>query len=161
MQSTRPLSSSYHLLTLNNSDGLVALPAMVVIDFIPELLTVGTAASSVVGVYFDRLRKKIEREEPEDIERAANEAVAEAQLEPIAHVPPPANADGSVTVSQTELQGLLENAVGAAVAGIKSELATERMKDRRAGFRSNLAFFITGILASAAITLYVHPINSP
>jgi hypothetical protein len=136
---------------------------MPVIDFIPELLTVGTAASGIVGLYFDRLRKGIERGEPHEIERAANNAVTEAQLEPVAEVALEVNEDGKVVLSQKELQGIMENAmeaaVGTAVTGMKTELAAERAKDRRAGFRSNLAFFIAGIMASAAITLYLHPIG--
>jgi hypothetical protein len=128
------------------------------IDFLPELLTVGTAASSVVGVYFDRLRKRIERTEPAQMERVANEAVAEVRLEP-SEVTSSVPEGDQLTVSRKELQDLLENAVGTAVTAMKTELSTERKQDRRAGMRSSIAFFIAGILASAAITLYVHPLK--
>ena len=118
---------------------------MAAIDFIPELLTVGTFASSFVGLYFDRIRKRIERDEPKDVERAANQAVAdnaaEVQLKPVAQMPSAVIKDGEVTLSEKDLQSLLDNvvtsAVGAAVAGMKSELSVERVKDRRAGFRRN------------------------
>jgi hypothetical protein len=132
---------------------------MAVIDFIPELLTVATAASGVVGVYYERLRKRIERQEPAQIEQVANEAVADVKLEPTVLIHPEQDQEDKLAVSRTELQELLDSAVGAAVTAMKDELAIERRKDRRAGFRASVAFFIMGIMATVAITLYVHPLK--
>jgi hypothetical protein len=132
---------------------------MAVIDFIPELLTAATAASGVVGVYYERLRKRIERQEPAKIEQVANEAVADVRLEPTVLIPPVPGQQDRLTVSRTELQELLDTAVGTAVTAMKGELAVERKQDRRAALRAGIAFCITGILASAAITLYVHPLT--
>ena len=146
-----------------SSGGFGSLLIMGAIDFIPELLTVGTAVSSVFGFYFDRIRKNIERDEPAQMDRVATAAVAEADLK-AAEAPLSVHEEnGQLTVSREDLQKLLDEAAQAAagtvVTAMKGELSAERRKDRRAGFRSGMAFFIAGIFASAAITLYVHPLK--
>lgn len=136
---------------------------MAVTDIIPELLTAGTLASSAIGYYFERIRKKIEREEPAQIESVATEAVAKISTEPPASVSPGTSPAEKIVISGNDLQKLLDTAVsdgaGAAISAMKGELADERKRDRRASLRANVAFFIAGIMATVAITLYVHPLK--
>jgi hypothetical protein len=138
------------------------MPMSAVADIIPELLTVGTLASSAIGFYFERIRKRIEREEPAQIESAAEEALAGVIAEPPAPVPETGH-DDKATISNEDLEKLLDSALGkgasTAIAAMKDELTAERKKDRRAAFRANIAFFIAGVMATVAITLYVHPIG--
>lgn len=131
-------------------------------DIIPELLTVGTFASSAIGFYFERIRKKIEREEPTQIEAAAADAVAEVCVEPPASAPE-VGQGGDISISRPDLEKLLDSAVdkgaSTAIEAMKAELGTEKIRDRRAAFRANIAFFVGGVMASVAITLYVHPLG--
>jgi len=136
---------------------------MAVTDIIPELLTAGTLASSGIGYYFERIRKKIEREEPAQIESVATEAAAKINVEPPASISPGPRPAEKILISGNDLQGLLDTAVSdgavAAISAMKGELAEERQRDRRASLRANVAFFVAGIMATVAITLYVHPLS--
>lgn len=153
------ISGSY----LRESAHFAILPFVAVTDIIPELLTVGTLASSAFGVYFERIRKRIERAEPEQIESVATEAAAQVDVEA---APPAASGrawDDEITISSQDLKKLLGAAVNdgavAAITAMKGELTVERKQDRRAALRANVAFFIAGIMATVAITLYVHPLT--
>jgi hypothetical protein len=125
-------------------------------DFIPELLSLGTVASSAVGYYYDRIRRRKEHEEPARIELAATEAVAGAVAgaaeRPSISIPSAGGYSDTIATSAK----VIEDAVATAV---KSELAASRKQDRRASLRSNLAFFVAGVMASVAITLYIHPLK--
>jgi hypothetical protein len=122
----------------------------------PEAITslvtaVGAVASSGVGVYFDRIRKRREHEEPALVEDAAAEAVAGVMGEPSVPVAQASGHAGAALATQDEV---IADAVSKAV---RRELATYQRKSGRAAFKSGMGFFIAGILATIAITLYVHP----
>jgi hypothetical protein len=122
----------------------------------PETITsivtaVGAVGSSGIGVYFDRIRKRREREEPSLVEDAAVEAVTEAIVEPPVSV---AQAPGHPGVALATQEDAIAKAVSAAV---RTELATYQKKSDRTAFKSGMGFFIAGILATIAITLFVHP----
>ncbi len=122
----------------------------------PEAITsivtaVGAVASSGLGVYFDSIRKRRNREEPALVEEAATEAVSEAIAEPAIPVVQAPGHPGTAVVSQ-------EEAIAKAVSGaVRIELAAAQKRSDRAALKSGLFFFVGGILATIAITLYVHP----
>jgi hypothetical protein len=122
----------------------------------PEAITsivtaVGAVGSSGIGVYFDRIRKRREREEPSLVENAAVEAVAGAVAERPVSVAQVPGHPGAALATQ-------EEAIAQAVSvAVRAELATYQKKSDRTAFKSGMGFFIAGILATIAITLYVHP----
>jgi hypothetical protein len=52
----------------------------------------------------ERARKKLEREEPAQIEKVANEAVADVDVEPPVSIVPGSDPDEKVSVSSRELE---------------------------------------------------------
>lgn len=125
----------------------------------PEAITslvtaLGAVASSGVGVYFDRIRKRREREEPALVQDAAVEAVSGAIVEPPVPVGQASGHAGHGGAALATQEDMIAQAVSRAV---RTELATYQKKSGRAAFKSGMGFFIAGILATIAITLYVHP----
>ena len=124
----------------------------------PEAITsivtaVGAIASSSVGVYFDYVRKRRKREEPALVEEAAAEAVSEAIEEPPASAVQATGHQGTAVASQ-------EKVIATAVSeAVRKELAIAQKRSDRAAFKSGMFFFVAGVLATIAITLFVHPGN--
>jgi len=112
---------------------------------------VGAVASSSVGAYFDYIRKRRKREEPALVEEAATEAVAEAIAES------PIFAEQATASARTAVASQEEVIAKAVSVAVRKELAVAQKKSDRSAFKSGLFFFVAGVLATIAITLYVHP----
>jgi hypothetical protein len=121
-------------------------------DLVPALLTAGTAVTSALGVYFDRLRKKKEREEPARVQQAANEAVSEV-------TEPPAEPILQIHGHSDAVVGSAEEIKAAVAEAVRKELADAQKRSSRSALVSNSLFFVAGIMATIAITLFVHPLN--
>ena len=120
-------------------------------DAIPALLTAGAAATSGLGVFFDRLRKKTEREEPQRVEDAATDAVSEVTEKSPAGIAVHGHSDAIV--------GSAEEIKVAVAGAVRIELEAAQKRSGRKALISNSLFFIAGVMATIAITLYVHPVN--
>lgn len=119
-------------------------------DVIPALLTAGAAATSSLGVYFDRLRKKKEREEPTRVEDAATKAVSEVTEQPPVAIPALHGHPDAVVGSTEEITAAVTRAIG-------KELEDFQKQSGRKALIPNSLFFAAGIMATIAITLFVHP----
>ena len=86
------------------------------------------------------------------MEEAAVEAVSEAILEPlIAEAQKPASQEEVIAKAVSEaIRKTVPQAVG-------QELAASEKRSRRAELKSGMFYFVAGVLATVAITLFVHP----
>jgi hypothetical protein len=121
-------------------------------DVLPALLAAGTAVTSSLGVYFDRLRKRKEQEEPARVEQAANEAVSQVTEQPSVPVPSLHGHSDAIVGSAEEIKVAVADAV-------RKELAAAQKRSARGVLVSNSLFFVAGVMATIAITLFVHPVN--
>jgi hypothetical protein len=110
----------------------------------------GAIGSSYAGVYFQRLRQRLRHEEPVLVEEAAAEAVSEALSEPPIQQAQASGHPVSAVVSKEEI-------IAGVVAAVGAQLKQSESRNRRAEFKSGMWFFVAGILATIAITLWVHP----
>jgi hypothetical protein len=122
----------------------------------PEAITsivtaVGAVASTSVGAYFDIIRKRRKREEPALVKEAAAEAVSETIAEPPISV---VQALGHSATAEATQEETIAKAVSDAVEKV---VDAAQKKSDRAAFKSGLFFFVAGVLATIAITFYVHP----
>jgi hypothetical protein len=126
---------------------------MILVDLVPILATFGTLASGAVGAYFERSRKNLQDEEPQGIETAAIAAIEREEAGQAAVVAP---------VSGTNVipPGISAEDLAAAVGrSVRAELKAANERAERASMKVNAAFFVTGILASVAVTLFIHPLH--
>jgi hypothetical protein len=122
---------------------------MVLVDLAPVLATLGTLLSGAVGAYFDRSRKNLQDQEPDRIETAA---IAAIEREEASQVAP---GSGVVTAS-----GMSAKEFAAEVGRtVRAELEAANKRAGRASMKVNAAFFVAGVLASVAVTLFIHPLH--
>lgn len=122
----------------------------------PEAITsivtaIGALGSTSIGFYFNGLRRRRRDEEPARVEEAAVEAVSDVIADP----PPSVTQKPGRSITATEPQ--IDEITKAVVAAVGTVFDKTRKKSDRAAFVTALSFFLAGILATIAITLYVHP----
>jgi hypothetical protein len=111
---------------------------------------IGALATSGLGIYFDLRRKRREGKASGQAKEAAAEAVSDAIEKPPVFIGSVHGHPDSVVASAEEITNLVTQSVGKVVAD-----ATKQ--STRSAFLSGFFFFIAGVLATIAITLYVHP----